>query len=74
VRSTLRRWLWAQESTRDDLAGALIAGVAVLLIFRFLFGDGWAFSLGGGIAVGLASLAFSWLSRRRKQARRLGSQ
>jgi uncharacterized protein (TIGR03382 family) len=73
MHAQLRRWLWAQESPKDDLAGGLIAGLAVLLIFRFLFGDSWAFSLIGGAVVAVASLVFSWLSRRRRGTRTTGS-
>jgi hypothetical protein len=72
VRPLLRRWLWAQQSPKDDIPGALIAGVAIVIIFRFLFGDSWLFSLVAGGIVALASLAWSSLSRRRKQARASG--
>jgi len=56
------------ETWRDDVTGALIAGVAVVLAFRFLFGDPWPFAIGGGVFVFAASMLLGVWTRRRRNA------
>jgi hypothetical protein len=60
-----RRWLWASESVADSLVGAVIYGVLIVVIFRFVFDDSWAFAVGSGVVLGIASFGFSEWSRRR---------
>jgi hypothetical protein len=68
----VRRWLWAQESTTDDLVGGAIAGVVIVLAFRFGFGDSWSFALGAGVFAFLMSLAFGRRGRERRDSRETG--
>ena len=63
---SLRRWLWAPESTADSAIGAVVYGVLIVVVFRFVFGDSWAFAVGSGVVLGLASFAFGEWSRRRR--------
>jgi hypothetical protein len=49
----------------DSLVGAVIYGVLIVVIFRFVFDDSWAFAVGSGIVLGIASFGFSEWSRRR---------
>ncbi len=65
----LRRWLVRQESTGDDIAGGVIVGVAIVLIFRFLFDDPWAFSVLAGVATAVVSAIASSFTRRRRAPR-----
>jgi hypothetical protein len=65
----LRRWLWAPESVGDSGVGAVIYGVLIVVVFRFVFGDGWPFAVGSGIVLGLASFLFAEWSRRRPRTR-----
>jgi ABC-type transport system involved in cytochrome c biogenesis permease component len=61
----VRRWLWASESTADSVIGGVLYGVLIVVVFRFAFGDSWAFAIGSGIVLAIASFAFSEWSRRR---------
>ena len=64
----LRRWLFAPETAADAVVGSAIAGAIVLLLFRFAFGDSWAFAAGGGAVAFAASLLVRWLMIRRRKA------
>ena len=63
---TVKRWLLHPETTADDVIGAVISGAVILLLFRFAFGDSWAFSIGAGAIVAVASFGLGrWLRSRR---------
>jgi hypothetical protein len=63
---TLRRWLLHPETTSDDVAGAALSGALIFLLFRFVFGDSWAFAAGAGAVVAVASFVLGrWLRSRR---------
>ena len=64
----LRRWLWASGSATDSAVGGLIYGAIIVVVFRFVFGDSWAFAIGSGVVLGVASFGFSEWSRRRPRA------
>ncbi len=68
--SRLRRWLFRQESTTDDVVGGLIAGLAIVLVFRFVWDDPWSFSLVSGVVVAILSALTTWFWRTRRTARR----
>ena len=63
---TLRRWLFRPETTTDDVVGAALSGALIFLLFRFAFGDSWAFAAGAGVVVAVASFFLGrWLRGRR---------
>ena len=67
--AALKRWLLDPQTPVEDLLGGAIAGIAILLIFRFGFGDPWWLAIGAGVAVTVASAAWSgWRRKRRRRA------
>jgi hypothetical protein len=38
----------------------------IVVLFRFAFGDSWAFALGSGIVLAIASFLFTEWSRKRR--------
>jgi hypothetical protein len=71
----VRRWLWAAETAFDSAVGGVIYGVIILVVFRFAFGDSWAFAIGSAVVLGIASFGFSeWSRRRRRQPGEPGNQ
>ena len=68
MRGRLRRWLLRQETVADDVAGGLLAGLFVVLIFRFAFGDSWLVAGVAATATAVISAVASALTRRRRQS------
>lgn len=64
-----RRFFVSGETWQDDLVGGLASGLAVLLIFRFAFGDPWAFATAAGVLVAAAVVALGAWGRRRRARR-----
>jgi hypothetical protein len=62
----LGRWLWRPATRADSAAGALIYGVVIIVVFRFAFGDSWAFAVGAGVLLAVASFFFTEWSRKRR--------
>jgi hypothetical protein len=62
----LSRWLWRPETRTDSAVGGLIYGLLIVVLFRFAFGDSWAFALGSGIVLAIASFFFTEWSRKRR--------
>ncbi len=68
MRGRLRR-LWAPESLVDDAFGGALAGAAIAVAFRFVFGDDWPVALGAGAFAFAAATFFGWQGRSVRRSR-----
>jgi hypothetical protein len=62
----LSRWLWRPETRLDSVVGGLVYGLFIVVVFRFVFDDSWAFAIGSGIVLAIASFLFTEWSRKRR--------